>query len=132
MEKVFTYLFLLFAFVETCPFNASRMPTALSCIQQIVCQDSSSNYSEVMVQNCNKKWYYGSSNASIAELTQASHSGSSFISENKKAKRLKMTASFALLSFNSSVAYHYPLGSSIYSYTLTPSAPFSDFSGLKI
>lgn len=49
-----------------CPFDPNRMPSALSCIQNIVCVDNSANISLVILQNCNKKWYYGSSSASVS------------------------------------------------------------------
>jgi hypothetical protein len=97
-----------------CPMSPSAMPSALSCIKSIVCSSDGNGIEHMMVQNCNKMWYYGSTTESLSYLL-ASASPSSDFAPYLPSTNIKATASYALVDFGTKVLFCYPfIGSNYY------------------
>lgn len=95
---IFVPVLLLMGGCLGCPFNPNALPTVLGCVQNIVCVSKSISEEVVLLQNCNKNWYYGVSGGSLVQLTDYDHYPT-FVSSDLSTS-MKANEKFALINFN--------------------------------
>ena len=113
-----------------CPIDPASLSPSLNCVKNIQCASPSANDSRILFQNCNKKWYYGTSTMSIIELT--SPIPFTFVNNGLLAINMKSRLTYSLINFDNVTLFYYPLNTANFHTKVASDCSFLDYDSREI